>query len=74
MRNELDCDRNNLNAYPSIKLNSDNFEVTEGQSLVIDASASTDPDGDTLSFNYAQVAGPTQLLGNNTRSHTALVL
>lgn len=66
MRNELDCDRNNLNAYPSIKLNSDNFEVTEGQSLVIDASASTDPDGDTLSFNYAQVAGPTQLLGNNT--------
>ncbi len=66
MRNELDCDRNNLNAYPSIKLNSENFEVTEGQNLVIDASASTDPDGDTLSFNFAQVSGPTQLLGNST--------
>jgi len=46
------------------------FEVKPGESIALDGRASSDPDGDTLSFSWTQVSGPTVQLDEPTSSRT----
>lgn len=48
------------------------FSVNEGQSVELDGSASTDPDGDVVSYSWAQLTGgtPVVLTGANTAHPT----
>lgn len=73
VENELDCAPNNINMLPTAILNKTTFEVNEGQSVTIDASGSSDPEGDTLSFSYIQIEGPTHPLQDDQSSRPRFV-
>lgn len=45
-------------AAPTISIAVDKSVVDEGQPFTIDASATTDPNGDTVTFSITQTAGP----------------
>ena len=47
-----------VNSAPTAVLTASSTTVDEGQSLTLDASGSSDADGDTLSFSWSQVSGP----------------
>jgi subtilisin family serine protease len=47
------------NDAPVAKVVSSNVETTSGTAITLDASVSTDVDGDTLTFSWAQVSGNT---------------
>ena len=46
------------NVSPTIALNGTSFSASEGEQVSIDASGSHDANGDTLSFSWVQVSGP----------------
>lgn len=46
------------NVAPTAVITTPTTEVEERQSIVFDASGSTDSDGDTLSFSWEQLSGP----------------
>ena len=59
---------NNVNKAPIANLAQTNLVVEEGELVTFDASSSSDPDGESLSFYWRQVSGPagchlTQSLG-----------
>lgn len=64
--NEFDCDPNHSNSFPIAILANKTFNINEGQTITIDASGSSDANGDTLSFNYEQIGGPIQALLKDT--------
>ena len=48
-----------INRPPVAKAAVDHPEVHEGDTVKVDGSASTDPDGDNLTYTWVQTAGPT---------------
>lgn len=54
-----------INLPPSIVLDASSNLIDEGQSVTLDASRSSDPDGDPISFLWVQKSGPTVQLENN---------
>lgn len=58
-----------FNAAPSVSLTvSPSDSVPAFQSVTLDASGSTDPDGDALSFEWSQTGGPGVSLNSNSAS------
>lgn len=56
----------NGNRIPLAEVVSSQITVEEGLSVVLDASPSSDPDGDTITFNWAQISGsPVELIGSD---------
>ncbi|MBN2419313.1 MAG: hypothetical protein JXL81_08010, partial [Deltaproteobacteria bacterium] len=47
--------------------------VNEGTSVTLSGTGSSDPDGDTLSFIWAQVSGPAVTLTNPRSAHAAFI-
>src|SRR2546429_5560202 len=47
------------NPYVTIYLLAETHAVNPGATVVLDGSASSDPDGDQISFSWRQTAGPT---------------
>ena len=71
--NELDCDANNQNTWPIAKLAQTQFDINEGQTITLNATASSDPDGDTLTFSYEQLEGPMQRLIDDTSAQAKFI-
>ncbi|WP_295802229.1 S8 family serine peptidase, partial [uncultured Microbulbifer sp.] len=53
-----------INDAPVAAVANASITVEEGTDVVLDASPSTDPEGDTLSFNWAQTSGSDVALGD----------
>jgi len=52
------------NNLPSVSFTVSDFTVNEGLTTALDASASSDPDNDTLQFTWSQLSGPTVTIEN----------
>ena len=52
------------NSAPSANAGADIGPVNEGQSVTLNGTASSDPDGDTLTYSWVQVSGPQATLSN----------
>lgn len=52
----------------------DGVQADELQTLSLDASASSDADGDTLSFSWQQIAGPNAVLSDPMNAQTGVAL
>jgi hypothetical protein len=55
----------NVNQAPIAQAGSDQL-VDEGATVVLSATGSSDPDGDTLSYSWVQTAGPAMILSDPT--------
>lgn len=62
------------NVAPMAALTVSAATAREGETVRLDAGASTDPDGDPLSFGFTQVAGPTAVLASSLGSATDATL
>ncbi len=58
------------NTPPVAVASSESSKVTQGGAFVVTASGSTDADGDSLTFTWAQTAGPLALQGVSTQDTT----
>lgn len=56
------------NRAPVAMVAEDNIEATEGDSITLDASSSTDPDSDVLTFDWSQTSGMQVSLNNDDTS------
>ncbi len=56
----------NVNHRPVAETSGSDQTVQEGSPVMLQGGASFDPDGDTVSFQWTQVAGPTVTLSNAT--------
>ena len=56
------------NAAPSAQATATPASLHEGQPFTLDASASTDADGDTLTFDWSQISGPAVPLPSTNQS------
>jgi len=54
-----------VSTVPTAILTASSTSVDERQSLILDASGSTDADGDALTFTWSQISGPTIALQDN---------
>lgn len=55
---------NGPNRAPEAKVANSSITVNEGANVSLDASSSSDPDGDTLKFEWKQISGSTVSLSN----------
>ena len=63
-------DQANIDSPPVAHAGSD-FSVNEGQvAVVLDGTASNDPDGDALSYSWAQLPSPTVVIADPTAAQT----
>ncbi len=60
------------NQAPSAKITAPQ-SATSGETVTLDGSASSDPDGDTLSYQWTKTAGPNFTLSNTTGSSLSFV-
>ncbi len=60
------------NQAPSAKIIA-HQSVTSGETVTLDGSGSSDPDGDTLSYQWAKTAGPDIALSNTTDSSLSFI-
>ena len=58
------------NAPPVAVLEATPLMVDEGQPIIFDASGSSDPEGDSLTYSYVQIAGPSLNLENTAETFT----
>lgn len=63
----------NTNSAPVISIQLSSASGNEGTEITIDASGTTDADGDTLSFTWSQISGPTVDLANAGNQNTITI-
>ncbi|MCO7225172.1 Ig-like domain-containing protein [Pleionea sp. CnH1-48] len=53
-----------INNAPIAQVDNSNFSVDEGTSVLLDATGSSDPDNDTITYAWVQTSGPSIALNN----------
>ncbi len=62
------------NRAPVADAGGDRFDLPVGAPAIIDGTGSTDPDGDELSYRWAQLSGPTVRLAGTTNSRLTVTI
>lgn len=70
---QVSIDVNNLNHAPVADAGIFPAAVNEGSPITLNATGSSDPDGDTLSYSWFQTGGPTVTLSNSTSSQASFI-
>ncbi|WP_144394767.1 PKD domain-containing protein [Pleionea sediminis] len=62
---------NDINQVPVAEVTESSLSVEEGENVTLDASPSSDPDGDDLTFSWTQISGDTITLENATTAQAS---
>lgn len=63
-----------VNTAPTASISADATTLEEGQTLSLSGSGSSDPDGDALTYEWGQTAGPTTTITDTTAQSLELLM